>query len=31
MKLVGLIVFGVAVVILLLSIRQGGRRWGENP
>ena len=31
MKLVGLIIFGVAVVILLVSMRQRGRRWGENP
>ena len=31
MELVGLIIFGLAVMILVVFTRQTNRRWGENP
>ncbi len=31
MELVGLAVFGVAIVILVIFTGQSSRKWGENP
>jgi len=31
MELISLVILGVAVVILVVLLGQGNRRWGENP